>query len=257
MLEEKSMTKGLSTMKEKVTSGNMKIVVFGLIGSGKDTFADLLKEKLEELSPSLKFERSRYAQPLKEICYEVFGEVSTNDRELKEVPCSLLLRPEDGVSGLYLLDKAIGGFVEKNQLAPNLHEDLYKYLVGFLNINSGKVSPRGLQKLIGEWGRSISPNFWVNLLKDENLIISDGRFSNEKGTINIFLYDNTINLNKECYSALSEYYNKYLQESYQKFYSEIFLSEGFSFVVDNSCKQIHRLEEHATKVAEEIINGKY
>ena len=66
----------------------MKIGILGLAGAGKDAFAALLVQEINDLGAMPDLIIDRYAAPLKKLTAKIFGLTlaEVEDREIKEKP---------------------------------------------------------------------------------------------------------------------------------------------------------------------------
>lgn len=155
----------------------MKIGLVGLIGAGKDTFADYLVRYLDG------YEITRFALPLKLLTCRIFGMslAAVEDRVLKERD-----RPFDA-------DHAIDEIFKFLQYKLKFtHEEMdlasERYFEYFTGIRS--ISPRLFQQWFGtEVVRHVRPNAWRDLTinKKGNHIITDVRFSNEAAAMDVLI----------------------------------------------------------------------
>lgn len=155
----------------------IKVGILGLMGSGKDTFANMLLEHLPD------FKIDRYARPLKELTCRIFNltMVEVEDRVIKEKPVqvsrdTMVHEVFDTLSNVLNftdeeLDKASELFFEHFQSAH-------------------AMSPREFQQIFGtDVVRVVKPTAWVDRLHSVqgNLIVPDVRFENELCDYNILV----------------------------------------------------------------------
>ena len=153
----------------------MRIGIVGLVGTGKDTFAEMLSESTGLPTVAL-------AKPLHDAAEYVWGKGCLN-RDQKE---------QEQIFGLPVFDWFYGWHVK------HLSEWNIKYniiteatlpklnLIGSIFSEKGKVrdtiSPREFMQLYGtEFWREVHPEIFIKLVRDqyESCIISDVRFENE------------------------------------------------------------------------------
>lgn len=160
------------------------IGITGYAGSGKDTLAGILKEKLEAEGCSVQV--VSFAQPIREITYELGLDIF--DRDQKEVDVTLLF--DDFEEDLRLeIDVQLGAVTSQEERA-----ELFAFFVDALvregHLHYGPagdtlhISPRRFAQLLGtEGGRNVHPDFWVRLLAQlctaEYALVADIRFPNE------------------------------------------------------------------------------
>jgi hypothetical protein len=190
------------------------IGIVGLAGAGKDTFCDLLLQKLPE------YKRYSYADPLKEFVRGVFGlsYEQCYDPKLKEVCMTF----DFSYSELQMKFEAWFDIVaptwsirDRNdvyftQMLRSLKNEYHvksgftNKLMAFLGLEHRIVfytSPRKLLQLIGtDFFRTyVSNSFWVDKAPTQHTIIPDVRFQNEvehitsNGGLIIKIVDPTLN----------------------------------------------------------------
>lgn len=150
----------------------MKLGLYGLAGSGKDTAAEIIHRVL--LEQGMHFEIVKYAGLLKEATRQAFGE-DFDDRVVKEEQ-----RYVDAALGDRIIDATDYVWI-KLGLPDELFEE-YNRLTTELIDTKRFLSPREFQQILGtDVVRKLDPDAWVNYLhrKDGNYIISDCRFGNE------------------------------------------------------------------------------
>lgn len=158
----------------------MKVGILGLIGSGKDTFAELLQQ---ELNPEGNFSITRYARPLKDLTSRVFSIPVTEleNREVKETPMQVSRDKmiQEVCDTLY----AVLRFDDEQM---NRASELY-----FEHFMSNRmITPREFMQVFGtEVVRATKQNAWAEYLQRQprNLIVPDTRFDNELLDVNILV----------------------------------------------------------------------
>jgi dephospho-CoA kinase len=135
------------------------IGISGKKGSGKNTVADLINERLDG-----KYKMKAYADKLKEMAAIMLGcpVEKLNDQEFKKAQLS---------DEWFLGDE----FFEKGN---DWDKVMYSHLV------DKKLTPRDVLQMLGDNTRGIHPNVWVNSLfadwtKRKKWIVTDVRFPNE------------------------------------------------------------------------------
>lgn len=159
----------------------MKVAILGLIGAGKDTFATMLQQELENSGRT--FVIDRFARPLKELTAKVFSLSldELEDRFIKEKPVQV---PRD-----VMLDRVFECLVDVLQFN---NEELDKASeLYFEHFGSARaISPREFQQVFGtDVVRATKPSAWVDYLqaKPHNIIVTDARFSNELCDYNLLV----------------------------------------------------------------------
>lgn len=150
--------------------------ISGYVGSGKDTFGLMLAEELDCKVDS-------FAAPVREIAQAMHFQVAI--RSLKEVPI-----------------KHYGDFGEKLQnviadkmgyLDDNTQAELYAFLIDLLEPHWVTpraeapyyyLSPRQFLQYLGQAGRKVDPNFWIDALTSRNfgyckVVVTDVRYVEE------------------------------------------------------------------------------
>lgn len=155
----------------------MKVGILGLAGSGKDTFANMLLEHLPD------FKIDRYARPLKELTYRIFGLTidEVEDRAIKEIPVQ--------VSRDVMIQEVFGTLSDVLNFTD---EELDKASeLFFEHFQSARaMSPREFQQIFGtDVVRAVKPTAWVDRLHSVqgNLIVPDVRFENELCDYNLLI----------------------------------------------------------------------
>lgn len=155
----------------------MKIGILGLIGAGKDTFANELLKYLDGYSVD------RYATPLKELTCTIFDctLADLEDRDFKEkeieVPHDVMV---DAV--FHTLNYVVKFNIDEMEQAADLFFEHFG--------NCTKISPREFQQVFGtEVARAVRPNVWRDYLQDKpkNLVVPDVRFENELCEVNVLI----------------------------------------------------------------------
>lgn len=170
------------------------IGIVGLAGAGKDTFCDLLLQRLPE------YKRYSYADPLKEFTMNVFGltreqcydpvlkevgmtfEVSYSELQMKFDVWFSVCAPMHATfdrDGVYY-EK----FLTSLKTEHHIKQGLWNSVKSFLGLEHDLVfhtSPRKLLQLIGTdfFRTHVSNSFWVDKAPTANTIIPDVRFQNE------------------------------------------------------------------------------
>lgn len=155
----------------------MKIGLVGLIGAGKDTFAEYLVKHLDG------YEITRFALPLKLLTCRIFGMTlaEVEDRVLKEQD-----RPFNADHAIDEVFKFLQSKLKFTDKEMDLASE--RYFEYFANIRS--ISPRLFQQWFGtEVVRYVRPNAWRDLTvnKKGNHIITDVRFSNEAAAMDMLI----------------------------------------------------------------------
>ena len=150
----------------------------GCAGAGKDTVANFMKERDEQ------WETYALAGPIKEIINRLFGwDISHSEGNLKEVELSVKLSCDWFIEAANLLEHKFGMYCDKINFDRDELLSRYCDAMGLkLGDRSITISPRRAYQLFGtEFGRSISPTIWLDLIPTEKpyLIITDVRFPNE------------------------------------------------------------------------------
>lgn len=151
--------------------------ISGYVGSGKDTFGLMLGEELDIPVDS-------FAAPMREIAQAMHFQVAI--RSLKEIPI-----------------KHYGDFGEKLQnviadkmgyLEDNTQAELYAFLIDLLEPHwitpraeapYYYLSPRQFLQYLGQAGRRVNPNFWIEALTTRNdgrvggVLVTDVRYIEE------------------------------------------------------------------------------
>lgn len=161
----------------------MKVGILGLIGSGKDTFANMLLAELNDYGAFPDMVIDRYAEPLKALTSKIFllTREELEDRELKEK--TKQFNREHAVDAVFhCLENVLKFSDEELDLASHLY---------FENFSSNRaMSPREFQQLFGtEVVRKVKPNAWRDRLQNRprDLIVPDVRFNNELCDVNILI----------------------------------------------------------------------
>lgn len=155
----------------------MKIGLIGLIGAGKDTFAEYLVKHLDG------YEITRFALPLKLLTCRIFG------MTLEEVEDRVLKEQDRPFNADHAIDEVFK-FLQSKLKFTDKEMDLAseRYFEYFANIRS--ISPRLFQQWFGtEVVRYVRENAWRDLTinKKGNHIITDVRFSNEAAAMDVLI----------------------------------------------------------------------
>lgn len=164
-----------------------KIGILGLIGSGKDTFAGMLRTELntlltQDLQEGL-FNLDSYAAPLKELTSKIFGLSldQLEDRVIKEKP-KQINRDVMLEEVFHCLERVLKFNDEELDKASHLYFEIFA--------SNRAMSPREFQQLFGtEVVRKVKRNAWRDRVhnRNSNLIVPDVRFDNELCDINILM----------------------------------------------------------------------
>lgn len=162
----------------------LKIGVLGLVGSGKDTFANMLQEALSKLGHDFKIDR--YARPIKELTSKIFNVpvAAIEVREIKEHPklvCTASLTLACHTMLKYTLGFSTAEYTTAMQVVQDTWTTSDQYT---------RISPREFMQIFGtDVVRAVRPNAWVDILqeRDENLIVPDVRFENELCDYNVLI----------------------------------------------------------------------
>lgn len=149
----------------------MKIGLVGLAGSGKDTVALMLMEKLRD-EQNTQFRIERFASPLKQVARLIFGK-DFDERDVKEVVVPI--DPDTVLDHTFYLLMEVLKFDDAQM---DKAGELYADTIGQYN----ELSPRLYQQLLGtEIVRTIDPEAWVKRLARHkyDLLCPDVRFANE------------------------------------------------------------------------------
>ena len=162
----------------------VSVGLLGLIGSGKDTFGDMLLAKLTDVDS--RFQADSYARPLKKLGSEVLGvDFSTiDDRDIKEK--SFDFKYTEQIENLLynFMDEELG-FV-----GIELSEGLRKTRKNLKDLKT--LSPREFYQKFGtEVVRYTRSDAWIEKLhiahKYHPVLVKDVRFINEMCNINILV----------------------------------------------------------------------
>lgn len=167
----------------------LSVGIIGLIGSGKDTFGDMLLECLQGENP--RFTSDSYARPLKQLGAKVLGlAFSTIDnRDVKEftVPFKYNDTIED-ILYKFMQDELLFTGVELSEVLRKTRK-----ILGALD----SLSPRQFYQSFGtEVVRAVRDSAWVEYLhnkyKYKPVLVKDVRFENELCDINFLVcrFDN-------------------------------------------------------------------
>lgn len=221
------------------------IGVMGVAGAGKDYVSGLLARKLRRAGYDVQLQR--YATPLKEMCARVFGPDCEN-RDEKE---------EEGLVCIQSVD--IAAYFDDPDAAM---DELYHFY-GERGLLDGPrhttrfwcwSSPRLFQQLIGQVGRNIHPNYWVeafNTCTRSDFVISpDTRFDNEVSNSEFVLFVS----NAEA-PPVSEHYSEFLARDLQQAltYGGSF-SDSVDYVVFNEPGARHLLDSVLDTAVEKILD---
>lgn len=155
-----------------------KIGVLGLIGAGKDTFAEFLLKHLDG-----NYITDKYARPLKELTCRIYGcsMEDLEDRKFKETP-KQVSRDSMVEEVFFTLDTVLKFTEEEMDTAADLF---------FENFSSARaLSPREFQQVFGtDVVRATRKSAWCDYLlnKPENILVTDVRFENELCDFNILV----------------------------------------------------------------------
>ncbi len=162
----------------------VSVGLLGLIGSGKDTFGEMLLARLSQIDS--RFQADSYGRPLKQLGSKVLGiDFSTiDDRDIKER--SFNFKYTEQVEDL--LYNFMGE--ELGFLGIELSEGLRKTRKNLKNLKS--LSPREFYQKFGtEVVRCTSSEAWIKKLhsahKYHPVLVRDVRFTNELCDINILV----------------------------------------------------------------------
>lgn len=167
----------------------LSVGIIGLIGSGKDTFGDMLLERLQ--GGNSRFTSDSYARPLKQLGAKVLGlAFSTIDiRDVKEftVPFKYNGTIED-ILYKFMQDELLFTGVELSEALRKTRK-----ILGALD----SLSPRQFYQSFGtEVVRAVRDSAWVDYLhnkyKYKPVVVKDVRFENELCDINFLVcrFDN-------------------------------------------------------------------
>lgn len=162
----------------------LSVGIIGLIGSGKDTFGELLLDRLQKLEP--RFQVDSYGRPLKKLGSEVLkiDPLSIDDRDIKEKEFDFRYTDE--------IETLLYNFMDKDLkfLGVELSEGLRKVRKNFEGVT--KLSPRSFYQKFGtDVVRCTFDNAWIDLLRNNHkfhpVLARDVRFVNEMCDINILV----------------------------------------------------------------------
>lgn len=165
------------------------LIISGLAGSGKDTFAKYLKD-----FSSKDIDLYAIAQPVKELVFDLFlfNDLDISDRTQKEKEKTFLLFPFYKKYIIRTLKDH--GVIETDHLYNRkyVEDHYYKQFVktvfggSFLGFSVKKLSYRTAMQKVGTdfVRRKVKDEFWLekiqdHLSEDSILVVTDGRFQNE------------------------------------------------------------------------------
>ena len=161
----------------------MKIGILGLAGAGKDTFAAMLVQEINDLGAMPDLIIDRYAAPLKTLTAKIFGLTlaEVEDREIKEKP-KQINRDRMIEEVFHCLERVLK--FEDDELDEASH-------LFFEHFQSARaISPREFQQLFGtEVVRKVKRTAWRDRLQNRprDIVVPDVRFENELCDINILV----------------------------------------------------------------------
>lgn len=163
----------------------MKVAILGLIGAGKDTFATMLQQELENSGRT--FVIDKFARPLKELTSKVFNLSleELEDRVIKEF--AVQVNRDLMVEQVFHTLSTVLQFSDDE-----LEKASELYFEHFCSARA--ISPREFQQVFGtDVVRATKPSAWVDYLhaKSHNIIVTDARFENELCDFN-FLVQRTL-----------------------------------------------------------------
>ena len=215
------------------------ILISGKIDSGKTTLANFIEEEL--LKHKLTVRRDYFARLIKDYVSEDFellaSVLNAKTHRMKELLISIM--------------DSIGSTPATQQLVQEINQ---------LQIEKGNWYEEKTditRTILQEYGNSIKKrvddNFWCNLLKNNTLkckedilIIMDARYLNE-----ISFGDDTENTiyKVRLTSSINTFNSKHSSETGLDSY------EGWSFVIDNKNRDLHKLRDSAKIVVKTILKG--
>ena len=156
----------------------MKVAILGLIGAGKDTFATMLQQELENSGRT--FVIDKFARPLKELTSKVFNLSleELEDRVIKEF--AVQVNRDLMVEQVFHTLSTVLQFSDEE-----LEKASELYFEHFCSARA--ISPREFQQVFGtDVVRATKPSAWVDYLqsKPHDIIVTDCRFSNELCDLN-------------------------------------------------------------------------
>lgn len=162
----------------------LSIGLMGLVGSGKDTFGDMLMKELTSINP--RFRTDSYANPLKELGAKILGidKKNIDKRDVKETEVKLYYT-KDLEDTLYKFMEYDLGFC-----GVELSEGLRRLREVFGGVT--EISPRSFYQGFGtDVVRSVRDDAWITKLhrshKYHPVLVTDVRFLNEICDINILV----------------------------------------------------------------------
>lgn len=154
----------------------MLIGISGEAGAGKDTFANILLSKLDELmAVELELQRYAFADPLKYIVLEGFGWNEEHAEALKDEPCVTNISANAFIAACTKV-----GLTQATKVHASVVLNLLKTRLKHQGYDD-VIPPR---KVFQTFGTDIcryhfGENVWVDLAPKENAIITDVRYENE------------------------------------------------------------------------------
>jgi hypothetical protein len=212
------------------------ILISGKLQSGKNTFADLLKEELEK--NNITVGQDSFAKLLKDMCKEGFKPLIDflNDIFKKRIENHYV---EIGIDQCALIPNGLEKFITKDE---NWYE------------NKNDITRMILQIVGTDIVRKINPNYWVeqfmercNLSKCQVILNTDVRFPNEcfipkynNGTQSILI---RVNRNIERIGDIHNHPSETSLDSYT----------NWDYVIDNN-SDLNALKENAVKICNIIVD---
>lgn len=161
----------------------LKIGILGLAGSGKDTFATMLVQELNDLGAMPDLIIDRYAAPLKKLTANIFGLTldELEDREIKEKPKQV--NRDVMIEEVFHCLEGVLKFSDDE-----LDEASHLFFENFQS--AAAISPRQFQQVFGtEVVRKVKRTAWRDRLQNRprDIVVPDVRFENELCDINILV----------------------------------------------------------------------
>ena len=162
---------------------SFKIGILGLANSGKDTFAAMLVQEINDLGAMPDLIIDRYAAPLKKLTAKIFGLTlaEVEDREIKEKP-KQINRDVMIDEVFHCLERVLKFNLEEMDEASHLFFEHFQ--------SARDISPREFQQLLGtEVVRKVKRTAWRDRLQNRprDIVVPDVRFENELCDINILI----------------------------------------------------------------------
>lgn len=224
-----------------------KIGILGLIGSGKDAFAGMLRTELntlltQDLQEGL-FNLDSYAAPLKELTSKIFGLSldQLEDRVIKEKP-KQINRDVMLEEVFHCLERVLKFNDEELDKASHLYFEIFA--------SNRAMSPREFQQLFGtEVVRKVKRSAWRDRVhnRNANLIVPDVRFDNELCDINI-LVERFENIDRPKHES------EQLAWDYQ-FTGKMYTLDKFWIVNNRHPLTLNELRDTARNVAKQILGA--